>query len=54
MDLIGIKGGQDSIVADGLAQKLERRGTMIHQGSQTNSMLGKTSFTLAIKCLETT
>ena len=30
MDLIGIKGGQDSIVADGLAQKLERRGTMIH------------------------
>ena len=25
-----IKGGQDSIVADGLAQKLERRGTMIH------------------------
>ncbi|MDY4803299.1 hypothetical protein [Campylobacter sp.] len=30
MDLIGIKGGQDTIVSDSLAQKLERRGTMIH------------------------
>ena len=30
MDLIGIKGGQDSVVADSLAQNLERRAIMVH------------------------
>lgn len=30
MDLIGIKGGQDTIVSDSLAQNLERRSMMIH------------------------
>lgn len=29
MDLIGIKGGQDTIVSDSLAQNLERRSMMI-------------------------
>lgn len=30
MDLIGIKGGQDTIVSDSLAQNLERRSMMVH------------------------
>ena len=30
MDLIGIKGGQDTIVADSMTQQLERKAMMVH------------------------
>lgn len=30
MELIGIKGGQDTIVADSMTQQLERRAMMVH------------------------
>ena len=30
MNLIGIKGGQDTIVADSMTQHLERKAMMVH------------------------